>query len=88
MEVTTRPWARLHLDFAGPFEGKLFLIMIDAHSKWIEAVCTHLTSSAVVIEELHSVFAKFVIPEMIMTDNDTEFVSKAPHHPASNCLAE
>ena len=53
----TGPWARLHLDFAGPFEGKLFLIMIDAHSKWIEAVCTHSTSSALVIKELRSVFA-------------------------------
>ena len=25
-----RPWARLHLDYAGPIEGK---IIIDAHSK-------------------------------------------------------
>ena len=100
----TRPWARLHLDFAGPFEEKLFLIMIDAHSKWIEAVCKHSTSSAVVIEELRSVFARFGIPEMIVTDNGTGFVSQdfkvflekngirhvtsAPHHPASIGLAE
>ena len=100
----TRPWARLHLDFAGPFEGRLFLIMIDAHSKWIEAVSTHSTSSAVVIEELRSVFARFGIPEMIVTDNGTGFVSQefksflekngvrhvtsAPYHPASNGLAE
>ena len=102
----TRPWAwaRLHLDFAGRFEGKLFLIMIDAHSKWIEAVSTHSTSSAVVIEELRSVFARFGIPEMIVTDNGTGFVSQefksflekngvrhvtsAPYHPASNGLAE
>ena len=28
----SRPWARLHLDFAGPFENKMFLILIDAHS--------------------------------------------------------
>ena len=91
----TRPWARLHLDFARPFEGKLFLIVIDAHSKWIEAVCTHSTSLVVVIAELHSVFAQFGIPEMIVTDNDTGFVrhgirhvTSAPHHPASNGLAE
>ena len=36
----TRPWARLHLDYAGPIQGKMFLILIDAHSKWIEAFCT------------------------------------------------
>ena len=42
----TRPWARLHLDFAGPFQGKNILIAIDVHSKWIEAVCTSSTTSS------------------------------------------
>ena len=48
----TRPWARLHLDYAGPVEGKMILILIDAHSKWIEAICTHGSTSTVVIDEL------------------------------------
>ena len=80
------------------------MIMIDAHPKWIEDVCTHSTFSAVVIEELRLVFAQFGIPEMIVTDNGTGFVSQefkvflekngirhvtsAPHHPALNGLAE
>ncbi len=46
----TRPRARLHLDFLGPFEGKNILVAIDAHSKWMEAICTPSTSSSVVIE--------------------------------------
>ena len=33
----TRPRARLPLDYARPFQGHFFLIIIDAHSKWIEA---------------------------------------------------
>jgi len=100
----TRPWARLHLDFAGPFQGKNILIAIDAHSKWIEAVCTSSTTSSCVIEELRTLFAKFGLPEMVVTDNGTCFVSQefelflrkngikhttsAPYHPASNGLAE
>ncbi len=28
------PWKRIHIDFAGPFLGKMFLIIVDAHSKW------------------------------------------------------
>ena len=58
----TRPWARLHLDFAGPLEGKNILVAIDAHSKWMEAVCTSSTPSSCVIEELKSLFAKFGLP--------------------------
>ena len=72
----TRPWARLHLDFAGPFQGKLIFVAIDAHSKWIEATCTSSTSSYCVIEELHTMFAKFGLPETIVTDNGTGFTSE------------
>ncbi|RWS01071.1 uncharacterized protein B4U79_06255, partial [Dinothrombium tinctorium] len=32
-EWPTTPWQRLHLDFAGPFMGSNFLIVVDAHSK-------------------------------------------------------
>ena len=100
----SRPWARLHLDFAGPFQGKTILVLIDAHSKWIEAVCTPSTSSASVINELQTLFAKFGLPETIVTDNGTGFTSQefksylkdngvqhvtsSPYHPSSNGLAE
>ena len=100
----TRLWARLHLDFAGPVNGQMFLVLIDAHSKWIEAFNTASATSTAVIEELRSLFAKFGLPETIVTDNGTCFVStefedflqangikqitSAPYHPASNGLAE
>ena len=95
----SRPWSRLHLDFACQFQGKTLLVLIDAHSKWIEASVTASTSSNVVIEELRTVSAKFGLPETIVTDNGTGVVSvpseewhknitSAPYHPASNGLAE
>ena len=100
----TRPWARLHLDFAGPFQGNNILVAIDAHSKWIEAVCTPSMSSSCVIDVLRTLFARFGLPEMIVSDNGTCFVSSefkqflrkngvrhttsAPYQPASNGLAE
>ena len=100
----TRPWARLHVDFAGPFEGKYILVTVDAHSKWIEASCTSSTTSSAVMDVLRPLFARFGVPETVVTDNGPGFVSQefehflrsngihhptsAPYHPASNGLAE
>lgn len=32
----SRPWQRVHVDFAGPFMGFKFLLLVDLHSKWPE----------------------------------------------------
>ena len=32
----SKPWQHLHVDYAGPFQGWMFLVVIDAHSKWPE----------------------------------------------------
>ena len=41
----TRPWARVHLDLAGPMQGIMVFILIDAHSKWLEVCQMSSTSS-------------------------------------------
>ena len=50
----TRPWARLHIDHASPFQGKLFLVVVDAFSKWLEASVVPSTSSKATIAVLRS----------------------------------
>eukprot|EP00731_Ephydatia_muelleri_P017266 Em0010g364a len=32
-EFPARPWSRLHVDFAGPFLGKQFIVLVDSFSK-------------------------------------------------------
>ena len=98
------PWSRLHLDFAGPFLGKQFLVIVDAHTKWLEAHIVPSLAAIPVIQRLRSVFAQFGIPQTIVTDNGATFCSakfqqnlesngiehlkSAPYHPSSNGLAE
>ena len=53
----TRPWLRVHLNFAGPFEGKMYLIGVDAHSKWPEVVKMPQTTAQRTIMELRWLFA-------------------------------
>ena len=82
----------------------MFLVVVDAHSKWPEVVPVSSTTSSSTIEVLRDLFARFGIPEQIVSDNGTQFVSKefqasvrsngirhltsAPYHPATNGLAE
>ena len=53
----------------------MFLVIVDAHSKWIESFPTKNATSTVVIDCLRSVFARFGVPNTVVTDNGTCFVS-------------
>ena len=39
------PWTRIHVDYAGPFLGKMFLVVVDAHFKWLEVQIMNSTTS-------------------------------------------
>ena len=39
------PWQHMHVDFAGPFQNKI-LIVVDAHSKWLEEVVEMMSMTA------------------------------------------
>ena len=46
------PWHRVHADYAGPIRGKYFLILFDAHSKWVEIAATNGPSTGETIKHL------------------------------------
>ncbi len=70
------PWQRIHIDFAGPMESHMFLVIVDAHSKWPEVAVMNSTSSEKTIEELRSVFSRFGIPQQLVSDNGPQLVSE------------
>ena len=50
LQFPSRPWQRLHLDFAGPFQGHMWLIVVDAFSKWPEVVPMKITTATRTID--------------------------------------
>ena len=103
-EWPSKPWFRVHADFAGPFLGKMFLILVDASTKWIDVHVMSGTSSESTIEKMEITFAALGLPVYLVTDNAAVFtgaefqqflkgngimhITSAPYHPASNGLAE
>lgn len=98
------PWSRLHIDYAGPLHGHMFMVLADAHSKWLEVVMMNSITSSKTIEQLRILFATHGIPHKIVTNNGPSFISRefkeymsslgithitsAPYHPSTNGLAE
>ncbi|XP_058023860.1 uncharacterized protein K02A2.6-like [Ahaetulla prasina] len=103
-ETPRGPWARIHADLAGPFQGRTFLVVVDAYSKWVELVLTPSTTADSIIKVLDKLFSTHGLPDVLVTDNDPQFFAAAfqlflarlgirhaptaPFHPAANGLAE
>ena len=60
-----QPWSRLHVDYAGPFQGEIFLVLVDAYSKWLEVHVMKSTTSTATIEKLREIFATHGLPKTV-----------------------
>lgn len=98
-------WDRVHMDYAGPFLGHQFFIVIDSLSKWPEVMITKsLPTSESTISMLETIFIRFGLPHILVSDNASIFKSEtfqafckmngiqhrtiAQGHPATNGQAE
>ncbi|EGT51773.1 hypothetical protein CAEBREN_12621 [Caenorhabditis brenneri] len=97
-------WQRVHADYTGPLNGKYYLVMVDAYSKWPEVHTTSSISTSSTVKLFQKVFSQFGVPETLVTDNGPQFASSAfnqfcveqgithvrspPYHPQSNGQAE
>ncbi|XP_044592420.1 uncharacterized protein K02A2.6-like isoform X2 [Cotesia glomerata] len=98
------PNHRLHLDFLGPIDSQMYLVIIDAFSKWVDIRAVRDITTKTTVLVLSDYFATWGLPHKIVSDNGpafasadfAEFVKKygivhiktAPYHPASNGAAE
>ena len=103
-EAPSQAWERVHIDFAGPFKGTMWMIIVDAFSKWPEVIQMTTTTAEKTVEILRSLFLRYGLPRAIATDNGPQFTSSifeafcknngichkrsAPYHPSTNGEAE
>lgn len=103
-EWTTKKWCQLHVNFAGRFQGKTFLKVADAQSKWLKVFLMNSMSSSAVVNTLRLIFATHGLAGVTVSDNGTSFTSAefqefakcngihcpcpCLHHPSSNDQAK
>ena len=102
-EVQSRPWAKVGADLC-ELNGKTYLVLVDYYSGFIEVNQVHNTRSTEIIRHCKAQFARYGIPDILMTDNGPQFSSESfksfastyqfkhltssPHFPQSNGMAE
>ncbi|XP_046753091.1 uncharacterized protein K02A2.6-like [Diprion similis] len=98
------PNQRLHGDFLGPIDSQMYIVILDAFSKWLDVRPMSDITSKQTILVLKDYFTTWGLPVKLVTDNGPAFTSKefmeflvkygvmhirtAPYHPASNGAAE
>ena len=70
------PFERMHMDWAFVKDVGNILIIVDSGTGWIEAFPTQNRESSTVIQCLRTVFTRFGVPHLLVTDNAKEFTSK------------
>ena len=78
-EWPSQPWSRIHIDYFGPFLNHMFMVVVDAHSKWMDACIMPSITSAKAIEQLRILFATHGLPRKVVTDNGPSFTSEEFH---------
>ena len=102
-EIPTRPWQKVGTDLFC-HDKKDYLVIVDYMSGYPELLQLRTVSSNAVISSMKSVFARFGVPDVVMSDNgpqysssefadfakDWEFkhITSSPHYPQSNGMAE
>ena len=101
--IPRRPWARVGADLCD-VNGKTYLILVDYYSGFMEVDKLESTSSQSVIAHCKPHFARYGIPDTLITDNGPQFFRElfrifsntyqfqhnksSPHYAQSNGRAE
>jgi len=70
------PWQQLSVDFCGPIDGQMLMVVMDDMSRYPVVEVINSTSANTVIAALDRVMSLFSIPEVIRTDNGPPFNSQ------------
>ena len=102
-EIPTRAWQKVASDLF-LWNNRNFLVTVDYFSRWFEIDELTSTTASMVIKKLSTHFARYGIPETVISDNGPQFsadeftdfartwdfrhTTSSPGYPQSNGLAE
>ena len=73
-EIVERPWAKVGVDLC-ELDGRILLVMSDYYSNYVEVSSLKSLTSAAVIRAMKEIFARYGVPDFVVSDNATCFSS-------------
>ena len=102
-DVSDRPWSKIGVDIC-EMRGRSLLVVCDYYSNYIEVENLSKTNTGAVTKALKIMYARFGVPDTVITDNGPQFASQefssfarvwgfvhttsSPYYPQSNGKAE
>lgn len=102
--IPNGPWQRVHADYMGPLSDKMYLVLVDAYSKWPEVFRMNSTTASATVEKIAECCGRFGSMLTLVTDNAPNFkssvveefcsrnnikhITSPAYHPQSNGQAE
>ena len=71
-EIPDLPWQIVGTDIF-QFQGQQYLLVTDFHSKYFEIELLRQSTASCVINNLKKIFARFGIPEKVVSDNGSQY---------------
>ena len=85
-EIPLRPWQKVGTDL---FEigNETFIVVVDYYSNFIEVKKLSGTRSVSIVAYLKEQFARYGIPDELVSDNGPQYTSHSWHHVKNGRLA-
>ena len=90
--IPSSPWEKVGTDLF-QLKGKDYLVVVDCTSKYFEVSALPNTLASMIIQHTKSIFARFGIPKIVVSDNEPQYSSYEykrfeKKYPKSNGLVE
>ena len=80
-----QPWSRMHMDFVGPINDLNLLLVVDAHSKWLEIFPMQKANTRSTITILRWPLGQHGLQQALVSDTEWQFTSERFHHFFRSC---
>lgn len=69
------PMDKIHMDYFGPFNDNMYLVLFDSYSRWCKVETVRKTDTKSTIEMCRNFFCRYGLPNQVVSDYGTQLTA-------------